>query len=92
MNKYFCKVSFGICCCESTCIIVANTENDALGIAREEAIENAQSYGFEQDLDYFGDADTVGKDYDEDEETYTQEGYLDYFVELYDPEKHDDLI
>ena len=55
-------------------------------------VEHAQSYGFEQNKEVFGDLDTVGRDYDEDLEEYSETGFIDSSIELYDPEKHDDYL
>ena len=99
MIKWFYKVGFDICGCDYTGIIEAETEEQALDEAREIAIENAQSYGFEQDEEFFGDLDQVGNNWYEDpddEESedvgYEQTGYLSYYVVEYDPEKHDAYI
>ena len=92
MNKYFYRVSIGLSGCDSTGIIEAETEDQALEYAIEEAIQNAESYGFYQDEEYFGDLDQVGSEWDEDDQWYNQSGYLDYYVELYIPEEHDHCI
>lgn len=99
LKTWFYKVGFDIYGCDSTGTLEAATKEAALKTAREIAIENAQSFGFEQDEEFFGDLDQVGNtwyDDPDDEESedvgYEQSGYLSYFVEPYDPEKHNTYI
>jgi len=100
MIKYFYRVSFGFVGCESTGLLEAKNEEAALEIVRELAIANAESFGYYQDEDAFGDLDTVGavaENLTEEEEAelefegYGEVGQLDYYVEVYNPEKHDGL-
>ena len=100
MIKYFYRVSFGFVGCESTGLLEAKNEEAALEIVRELAIENAESFGYYQDEDAFGDLDTVGavaENLTEDEgaelefEGYGEVGQLDYYAEVYNSEKHDGL-
>jgi len=103
MIKYFYRVSFGFVGCESTGVLEAKNELAAHETARELAIENAESFGYYQDEDVFGDLDTVGspaenltEEEEEEEEELEFEGYdevgeLDYYVEVYNSEKHDGL-
>ena len=92
MTKWFYSVSFGFYGAYSTGIIEAETEDQAMEEARELAIENAESFGFNQDPEFFGDYDQVGRKFDDESGSYDEEGTLDYYVEPYEPEKHDDLI
>jgi|TARA_R100000084_G_C4625503_1_gene135573 hypothetical protein len=100
MIKYFYRVSFGFVGCESTGLLEAKNEEAALEIVRELAIENAESFGYYQDEDAFGDLDTVGavaENLTEEEEAelefegYGEVGQLDYYAEVYNSEKHDGL-
>ena len=60
--------------------------------ARYECVELAESYGFYQDYEHFQEYDSVGRDFDEESGEYFQEGSLEYFVEYYNPDKHDELL
>ena len=69
--------------------------------ARMYAVENAESYGYEQNQEEFGCLDTVGKPNDyydpdsedaEDREEYSETFDLTWIVEPYDPAVHDDRI
>mgnify|MGYP000058844504 FL=1 len=100
MIKYFYRVSFGFVGCESTGVLEAETETLAEEMARDLAIENAESFGYYQDEEVFGTQDTVGspvEDLTEEEEEdlefegYEETGELDYYIEVYSPEKHDGL-
>ena len=70
------------------------TFSEAEEWAREDCIDWAQGFGYYQDLDYFGDYDQLYKDgsWDEDTEEYTDVAELDYCVEEYNPEEHDDYL
>lgn len=93
-KKYFYKVSLGFVGCDQTGLIETDKSSDYIdGYLREQAIDNASSYGYEQDSDHFeGDCDQVGKDWDEDEEDYLSQGELEYWFEDYDPEEHDGSV
>lgn len=65
---------------------------EAERLAREDCIDFAQECGYEQDEDYFGELDSLGKDWDEETEEYGDVSELDYYVEEYDPEEHDDYL
>lgn len=90
--KFFAELSFGLVGCKSCEVIEADSLAEAEITAYQLAVENAESYGYYQDEDHFGDLDTVGKDWDEDEECYEQEGFIDFYVEPYEPEKHDPYL
>lgn len=62
--------------------------------AREDCIDFASSYGYYQDIDYFGDHDQLYKEdsWCEEEEAYTDIAELDYYIEHYDPEEHDGYL
>ena len=89
MNKWFVEVSFGYVGCYSRDVIEADSEEAARNDGYIMAIENAESHGFYQDEEHFGDLDTVGRNFDEDECEYYEVGHLDVHVEPYVPEKHD---
>ena len=90
--KYAAFLQFGINGCESVEIIEADSEQGAYDTCYEMTIEHAQSYGFEQDLEHFGDNDTLGSEWNEELEEYQQEACVDCYVEEYDPERHDDYL
>jgi hypothetical protein len=92
MNKYFARLSFHNPGYDSCTLIEADSFDEAYSIAWEETAELAGTFGFEQNDDHFGDLDTVGKDWDEEEEEYGDTGSLDPLVELYDPAKHDGYL
>jgi hypothetical protein len=97
MEKYFYTVSFGLAGCEGAGVLEAKDLHSAEECARVHSIENAEMFGFYQDEDVFQDLDTVGKAAEDEDEEFEYPGYeetgsLEYYVELYVPEKHDDLI
>lgn len=61
-------------------------------ISRIIAIENANSFGYCQDEEYFGDEDSLGWGWDSTIGYYMGETYLEYYYEKYNPEKHDKLL
>jgi hypothetical protein len=73
-------------------IIEAKDEEAAALDARYECIEWADSFGYEQDLDYFGDSDQLGKAWDDEYGEYIYTSELECWVELYDPEEHDEYL
>jgi hypothetical protein len=73
-------------------LVDADNEDMAEARARELCIDLADSYGFEQNLDFFGDYDTLGREWDDDEEEYQDTGFLEYYVEPYDEEEHSGYI
>ena len=89
MKKWFVDVSFGYVGCHCRDVIEAETLDDAINDAYIMSIENAESFGYYQDEEHFGELDSVGKDFDEDEGEYEYTGFLDVFVEPYDAEKHE---
>lgn len=90
MNTYFYKLYLGPGI-ESTGLIKTQLPPEEIDQwLREECIQFACSYGYDQDEDYFGGSlDQVGRDWDEDEECYEDERELEYWYEPYDPEEHD---
>lgn len=90
--KWFAELSFGYPTMTGTMLIEAGTVEEAEAEARKECIEWASSYGFEQDPDHFGDYDSVGREWDEDEESYNEEGTLEPSVEPYNSEEHDGYL
>lgn len=89
MTKYYIGGNFSIVGADMHEVGEFNSLQEAENCAREMVIEFASSYGFDQDEDYFGDLDSVGADWDEEGECYEQEGFLEYWVEEYNPEEHD---
>ena len=73
-------------------------ESDSYCAAEEEArlfcIELAESYGYYQNEDYFGERDSVAEEdsWDEDEEDYGNIGFLEYETSYYTPEEHDGYL
>jgi len=89
MAKYYYEISIGFAGMDKLGAIETDlSDNEILEWLREEAIEHAMSYGFEQDEMYFGDLDQVGSEWDEDEQCYLNEGYLEYWYEDYNEEAH----
>lgn len=89
MAKWFVEVGFGYVGCYGRDVFEAETEEEARDYAYIMSIQNAESFGFYQDEEHFGELDSVGKDFDEDEGEYLETGSLDFHVEPYVPEKHD---
>ena len=91
MKKYFIEYSCGagMTGCE---VESFNTDSEANEYARYQAIDWAQSFSYEQDEDHFGEEDSVGCDWNEDDGCYDQEGFLEYEAVEYDPEEHDDYL
>jgi hypothetical protein len=95
MKKYFVSVNFGICGCYANHLIEAESLEAAKKEAFDLAVENAESYGFYLDEDYFGDLCQVGKDPDYEDEIvaeYGEIGELDWVVEEYNPKKHNSYL
>ena len=93
INKYFAKCSIGAGM-ESYELIEEDSFDKAEELARSLCIDLADSYGFYQNEEYFGELDSVAQEdsWDEDEEEYTNIGFLEYYVEDYNPEEHDDYL
>lgn len=96
MKKWFAKISCGagMTCYET---IEAPNKDKAERLAREECIDWASSFGYYQDLDYFGDNDQLYREDSEEENEdggieYTVTSELVYYVEEYIPEEHDDYL
>jgi hypothetical protein len=49
-------------------------------------------FGFEQDYDYFGDYNQIGRGWDDEEEEYEETGEICGYVEEYIPDEHDCLV
>ncbi len=89
-KKYFYTLSLGMSGCDRTGLIETDkNEDDICDYLRQQAIENAEDYGYEQDVNHFDSYDQVGKDWDDEEEDYLSQGELEYWFENYDPEEHD---
>ena len=92
MKKWFAELSFSIVGCDAHKIIEAATYDEAYQQAYEDTVDWASSFGYEQNDEVFGDLDTVGCDWDEDEQEYSQQGFINPHVVPYDPEKHDGYL
>lgn len=92
MKTWFVTLEFGIGGCRGYDLVEADTVDEAYIEAYEKCIEWAESYGYEQNQDYFGDLDSVGREWDEEEECYCEEGFLDPGVVEYNPERHDGYL
>lgn len=87
--KFFVRMDFGILGCSGTELIEASSFSDAEKIAYDMTVDWAESYGYEQNESVFGDLDTLGFEWSEEEEEYLSEGFIDPSVEEYDPQVHD---
>lgn len=92
MKTWFVTLQFGIVGCVGYQLLEAETAEQAYEEAYGLCVEHAQSYGYEQDKDVFGDLDTVGCDFDEETGEYALDGFLDPGVEVYVPELHDQYL
>ena len=88
MKEYYYEVDFGLAGTESSGILEAEDDEQAAELAYQHSIDNAESFGFFQEEP--GDQ-VIKRNDDEDDEDY-EEGDLDFFIELYNPQKHDHLI
>ena len=93
MKKYFLKYEIGAGMF-GTELYEADTLEKAEEFARDLCIDMASSYGYYQDMDYFGEMDSVANEdsWDEDDQEYTDVGFLEYYAEEYNPEEHGDLL
>lgn len=75
----------------STALEEFDSAEEAEAWARDECLDLADSYGYYNDEDYFGDLDQLYREdsWDEETEEYTDISELEYYVEEYDPEEHD---
>ena len=90
MNKYFYTVTIGPGMDQTGLIKTKLSTDEIYKYLRTLSIENAESFGYYQDEDYFdGYMDSVGRNWDDEEECYEDERNLEYWFELYDPEEHD---
>lgn len=95
MKKFFITYGFGYAGCEGAGVITAENIDEATDEARCAALSNAESFGYYQDEDYFGDLDQVGRpaeEEDDEEDAYLETGTLDYYAVPYVPETHDCLL
>ena len=99
MKEYFIEVSLGFAGKGSVELTEAENLDEAHLKARTIAEELADSYGFEQDFEYFKNYDSVGilNEYYEEGETpedekYDIEGELEYSATLYIKELHEGLL
>ena len=87
---YKAEIHLGFCGMDTEVYFQAVSQKAAEECARELAIDHAESYGFEQNEDVFGDYDTIGCNFDEDSEEYEEVGSLDYCVEEVSQEEYED--
>lgn len=89
-KKYFIKCSVGAGM-TSTALEEFDSAEEAESWARDECLDLADSYGYYNDEDYFGDLDQLYREdsWDEETEEWTDISELEYYVEEYDPEEHD---
>lgn len=83
MAKYKVTMGLGFVGYNATDYFEADSDKEAEDIAYELTIQHAEAYGFEQNEDYFGDLDGIGRRWREDEESelggyYEMEGRLDW--------------
>ncbi len=89
---YKAEIHLGFCGMDTEVYFQAVSQKAAEECARELAIDHAESYGFEQNDDVFGDYDTIGRNFDEDSEEYEEVGTLDYYVEEVSQEEYEDNV
>ena len=89
---YKAEIHLGFCGMDTVVYFQAVSQKAAEECARELAIDHAESYGFEQNEDVFGDYDTIGRNFDEDSEEYEEVGSLDYYVEEVSQEEYEDNV
>ena len=83
---------WGLCDMDTVEYFQADSLKEAEVIARDLALIHAESYGFETNEDIFGDQDTIGRDFDEDEQEYNDVGFLDYSVDEISEEEYKEHI
>ena len=86
------EINLGFCGMDTVVYFQAVSQKAAEDYAREVAIDWAETYGFEQNEDIFGDQDTIGRNFDEDEQEYDEVGFLDYSVDKVSEEEYKDNI
>lgn len=82
------KICLGFCGMDTVEYFHAHNLEEAEILARELALGHADSYGFEQNEEVFGDYDTIGRGFDEDEQEYEEVGFLDYSVDEVSEEEY----
>lgn len=88
---YFIKGSFGFVGFEYAEVVEAASDTEAEALARQLAIDCAESAGFYQDLEEFGNYDEVGCPCEEEDSGYSETGTLDYEAVPYNEEEHDGM-
>ena len=86
------EIHLGFCGMDTVEYIQAGSLKEAAVIARDLALNHAESYGFEQNEEMFGDYDTIGRNFDEDEQEYDEVGFLDYSVDKISEEEYKENI
>ncbi len=91
--KFFGTVTFGNGATQWE-LIEADSPEEADRMLREVCIDFASSYGYDQNVGYFGDYDQLCNEdsWCEEEREYTDIGELDYYAVGYDPEEHDGYL
>ena len=86
------EINLGFCGMGTVEYFQAAGFKEAEVAARELALGHAETYGFEQNEELFGDQDTIGRDFDEDAQEYDEVGFLDYSVDKVSEEEYKDNI
>ena len=86
------EINLGFCGMDTVEYFQATSLKEAEATARALALDLAESYGFEQNGEMFGDYDTIGRNFDEDEQEYDEVGFLDYSVDKISEEEYKENI
>ena len=93
--KYFIKMSFNVAGCEGADTFEADNEHEAYDIGWEMAVEHASAYVEVVNTDDFTEEEWT--EFEAEHESsylggFTTFGDIDFYVEEYDAEKHDDKL
>lgn len=93
MEKFFihCTIGAGM---NSYHLIEEGSYGKAEEVARGLCIELADSYGYYQSEEHFGELDSVAREdsWNEDDEDYDDIGFLEYETSYYSPDEHDGYL
>ena len=93
MEKFFihCTIGAGM---NSYSLVEAESYKKAENEARQLCIELAESYGYYQNEEHFGELDSVADEdsWEEDEGDYSNVGFLEYETSYYTPDDHDGYL
>ena len=93
MEKFFvhCTIGAGM---NSYQLVEESSYDKAEELARSLCVELAESYGYYQSEEYFGELDSVAREesWDEDDEEYGDVGFLGYETSYYTPDEHDGYL